>query len=605
MKKQWIILGSVLLLLTGCGTESSSDTPETVPETVFVLPESLTVEDAVTIPLDPAAYGDDFNKIHLDYTADGPLQCIFRYTCAGTPVEDTFYLEEGSLLFSALTVSYTDKESAGELAAVTFVPLDGAVSLELHGLETAAVPYPEDDSGMQYLENDRFKLGIHLKWGGAISYIEDKSCPLPGVKNLVNEADTGRLIQQSWYGTGDPDIYGNAEFNNSRWVYNPVQGGDKYMNHSRIIDLSVTENSIYVKTQAMDWALDGHLTPSYMENTYTLQGDVIRVDNRFVDFSGWEHPVAGQEIPAFYTISYLDSFVWYDGAAPWTGDALSIRDDLRFWGDPEFRNDSDFPVKHSNTETWCAWVRTQEDYGIGLYIPQVDRLIAGRHAYSGSRDPKNNACNYFAPVNRIQLISYRPIEYSYLIAAGSVQSMRDTFTAHRDFTDNTDLAEQKLYNRVPDSPMDFTALDFTDPATLSILTAPLNTVLSYDETEGAAKLYTSVGFDVQSTLDFSLAERSMLAEECGKVVVEYKIPATNSRSAYGCEFFLCAGDVKNPTGGISVHGEYICDGEYHTLEIPLTGLDFWKGEIHSVRFDHFNECDDGDVLYLRSIRFLP
>ena len=588
MKKQWIILGSVLLLLTGCGTESSSDTPETVPETVFVLPESLTVEDAVTIPLDPAAYGDDFNKITLDYTADGPLQCIFRYTCAGTPVEDTFYLEEGSLLFSALTVSYTDKESAGDLSAVTFVPLDGTVSLELHGLE-----------------NDRFKLGIHLKWGGAISYIEDKSCPLPGVKNLVNEADTGRLIQQSWYGTGDPDIYVDAEFNNSRWVYNPVQGGDKYMNHSRIIDLSVTENSIYVKTQAQDWALNGHLTPSYMENTYTLQDDVIRVDNRFVDFSGWEHPAAGQELPAFYIISYLDSFVWYDGAAPWTGDALSIRDDLRFWGDPEFRNDSDFPVKHSNTETWCAWVRTQEDYGIGLYIPQVDRLIAGRHAYSGSRDPKNNACNYFAPVNRIQLISYRPIEYSYLIAAGSVQSMRDTFTAHRDFTDNTDLAEQKLYNRVPDSPMDFTALDFTDPATLSILTAPLNTVLSYDETEGAAKLYTSVGFDVQSTLDFSLAERSMLAEECGKVVVEYKIPATNSRSAYGCEFFLCAGDVKNPTGGISVHGEYICDGEYHTLEIPLTGLDFWKGEIHSVRFDHFNECDDGDVLYLRSIRFLP
>jgi len=605
MKKQWIILGSVLLLLTGCGTESSSDTPETVPETVFVLPESLTVEDAVTIPLDPAAYGESFNKITLDYTADGPLQCIFRYTCAGTPVEDTFYLEEGSLLFSALTVSYTDKESAGDLSAVTFVPLDGTVSLELHGLETAAVPYPADDSGMQYLENDRFKLGIHLKWGGAISYIEDKSCPLPGVKNLVNEADTGRLIQQSWYGTGDPDIYVDAEFNNSRWVYNPVQGGDKYMNHSRIIDLSVTENSIYVKTQAQDWALNGHLTPSYMENTYTLQDDVIRVDNRFVDFSGWEHPAAGQELPAFYIISYLDSFVWYDGAAPWTGDTLSVRDDLQFWGDPAYQNDCSFPVKYSNTETWCAWVKTQEDYGIGLYIPQADRLVAGRHAYNGSRDPKSGACSYFAPVNRIQLVSYRPMEYSYLIAAGSVGAMRDTFTAHRDFTDNAVLAEQKLCSRVPDKPVDFTALDFTDPAVLPTLTAPLNTILSYDEAEGAAKLYASVGFDVQSTLDFSLSQREMQAEECGRLVVEYMVPTANSLSAYGCEFFLCAGDIQTPTGGISVRAEYICDGAYHTLEIPLTGLDFWKGKIHSVRFDHFNECGDGDVLYLRSIRFLP
>ena len=604
MKKHWIILGSVLLLLTGCGTESPSDTLGTEPETAYILPESLSVKEAVTIPLDPVAYGDSFNRITRDYTADGPLQCIFRYICNGEPVEDAFFLEEGSFAFSGLTASYMDMETVGALSEITFVPLDGSVSLELHTLETQTVPFPEG-IGMQYLENDRFKLGIHLKWGGAISYIEDKACPLNGVRNLVNEADTGRLIQQSWYGTGEPAIYDNAEFNNSGWVYNPVQGGDKYMNHSRIVDFSITEDSIYIKTQAQDWALNGHLTPSYMENTYTLQEDVIRVDNRFVDFSGWEHPVASQEIPAFYTISYLDSFVWYDGADPWTGDTLSVRNDLQFWGDPAFRNDSDFPVKHSNTETWCAWVKTPEDYGIGLYIPQADRLIAGRNAYNGSRDPKNSACNYFAPVNRIRLVSYQPIEYSYLIAAGSVQSMRNTFTAHRNFTDNPVLAEQKLYNRVPDSPMDFTALDFTDPATLPILTAPLNTLLSYDETEGAAKLFASVGFDVQSTLDFSLAERIMQAEECGRVVVEYMVPTTNSLTSYGCEFFLCAGDVKNPTGGISVRGEYICDGEYHTLEIPLTGLDFWKGEIHSVRFDHFNECGDGDVLYLRAIRFVP
>ena len=85
MKKQWILLGSVLLLLTGCGTEPPAAETETnllPPAAEYILPESLTVEDAVTIPLDPAAYGDSFNKITLDYTADGPLQCIFRYTCA-------------------------------------------------------------------------------------------------------------------------------------------------------------------------------------------------------------------------------------------------------------------------------------------------------------------------------------------------------------------------------------------------------------------------------------------------------------------------------------------------------------------------------------------
>ena len=81
------------------------------------------MKEAVTIPLDPAAYGDSFNRITLDYTADGPLQCIFRYTCDGEPVEDAFFLEEGSFAFSGLTESYMDRESAGVLSEITFVPL--------------------------------------------------------------------------------------------------------------------------------------------------------------------------------------------------------------------------------------------------------------------------------------------------------------------------------------------------------------------------------------------------------------------------------------------------------------------------------------------------
>ncbi|MBQ8401473.1 MAG: hypothetical protein IJX14_06040, partial [Clostridia bacterium] len=360
MKKYIYQLCAALFLLTGCGAEVLPETEAVENTAVSGIPARLTVSDTVTIPLDPQTYGT-FNRIVFEYTSDGPLQCRFRYLCDGTPVDDLFYLEEGTHTFAGLTVSWLDGESAESLSEITLQPLDGPVTLESAELSTETVPLLTQERSVYYLENDRYRLGIHLRWGGAISCIEDKACPLQGVRNLINEADTGRLVQQSWYGTGDPAIYDDAEFNNSGWVYNPVQGGDKYMNHSRLIDYAVTEDSLYIKTQPQDWARDGHLTPSYMENTYTLQEDVIRVDNRFVDFSGWEHPAAGQELPAFYAISYLNRFVWYDGASPWTGDTLSVRDDLRFWGDPDFRNDSDFPVKHSNTETWCAWVKTPED----------------------------------------------------------------------------------------------------------------------------------------------------------------------------------------------------------------------------------------------------
>ena len=108
------------------------------------------------------------------------------------------------------------------------------------------------------------------------------------------------------------------------WSYNPVQGGDQYANRSKLVDCSVSSNRLWVKCQPMDWAQNNRITPSYMENTYLLEEDCIRVDNRFIDFSGYRHRPAHQELPAFYVLSYLDQFTFYDGARPWTGDALAV-----------------------------------------------------------------------------------------------------------------------------------------------------------------------------------------------------------------------------------------------------------------------------------------
>lgn len=601
--KKLLILICGILFLAGCGGTESETLPETEPaETVdiYAIPDVLTVKENVTLPLDPAAYAETFNKILLSYTADGPLQCVFRYSVEGETVEDLFYLEEGTWDFAGLIASYADAGIGSDLSEVTFTPLDGAVSLEINSVGVTTVPDLEKGITATFIENDRFKLGAHLRWGGAISYVQDKTCPIDGVKNLVNEADTGRLIQQSWYGTREEALYDNAVYDGKKIGYNPVQGGDQFMNRSRLIDVEVTATTLYVKAQPMDWGLDGHLTPSYMENTYTLQDDVILVDNRFVDFSGWEHPVTGQEIPALYTISYLDTFVWYDGASPWTGDTLTTHSELKFRAEQ-----TPFPLKHSNTETWCAFIKTPEDWGLGLYVPGIDKWNAQRHKYDGSRDPKADSCGYVAPTNQIQIVSYEPLEYSYLLTAGSTEEIRATFTAHRDFTGNAALAAQSSYSRIPDGPMDFSNLDFTSPAAMSVLTAALNTERSYDEAEGALRLDVTKGYDVQFKLDFALADREMNAEDYGKIVVEYMIPDTNGRFDYGCEFFLCTGETLGAEGGKSVKGEYICDGEYHTLEIPLTGLEFWSGKINAIRYDYFNESMDGDVFYLKSIRLEP
>jgi hypothetical protein len=96
-------------------------------------------------------------------------------------------------------------------------------------------------------------------------------------------------------------------------------------------------------------------------------------------------------------------------------------------------------MKGNNTETWCAWTNTTSGYGIGLFVPNVDMFLAGKHAYNGSKDAKNGATNYVAPVNTIKLVSYQPIEYSYMMTTGTLASIRNTFKVHRNFAANTSL----------------------------------------------------------------------------------------------------------------------------------------------------------------------
>ena len=132
-------------------------------------------------------------------------------------------------------------------------------------------------------------------------------------------------------------------------------------------------------------------------------------------------------------ISYLGNFWFYDKESPWTGDALSVRRDLIFW--PEDWPRHRFPLPKGDTETWCAWT-DDNDWGIGLYVPGVEMLIGGRHAYNGTKEPHDAACNYVAPLKSIKLQSFVPVEYSYLIYTGNLADMRAKFTEKKDFCAN-------------------------------------------------------------------------------------------------------------------------------------------------------------------------
>jgi hypothetical protein len=392
-----------------------------------------------------------------------------------------------------------------------------------------------------------------------------------------------------------------GNYNGTKWPYNPVQGGDVHGNPSRIIDVVVGERSLYIKAQPQDWGHDGDLTISYMENLYVLEDDHIRVDNRFVDFSGWNHRYASQELPAFYTLSYFGDFTYYGGSKPWTDDTLSSRNDLKYWSG-EYHLDCEFRMRESNTETWCAWTSSVKNYGIGLYVPGVDLFLAGRFGYNGSTSAQAGSTNYVAPLVMKKLVSYKPIEYSYLISTGSVEQIRATFAKYKDFASNSSLHVDAQSMRVADdTPVSKPAvtLDLTNAANLGSVTAGNHATVSGSSAYSAAEL-RATGDDTNVFLHLA-PSGTLSTRGYGKLVIEYMIPTGNAKGSYQCDLFICAGSVIVPDPNCRVRASLARDGVFHRLEIDLSQYGFWMGNLNAIRFDFFDVAAVGDRMYLRSV----
>lgn len=78
-------------------------------------------------------------------------------------------------------------------------------------------PWPEEGVNGTYINNGIVQLGVDMDRGGAVFHFSEVNTK----RNLLNHADEGRFIQQSYYGEAD-----GADWNGQSWVWNPIQGGD-------------------------------------------------------------------------------------------------------------------------------------------------------------------------------------------------------------------------------------------------------------------------------------------------------------------------------------------------------------------------------------------
>jgi hypothetical protein len=289
---------------------------------------------------------------------------------------------------------------------------------------------PVVESSMRYLENDRIKLGIDLRIGGAVTYLSDSD---NGGKNMINSADWGRQIQMSYYSGPWPYIGPNGEKPVESWAglgWNPIQSGDAGGNRSKVIEFeSRGGNAMFVRCVPMQWPhTAGVPGDCEFECLYTLEDNVIIMEATIVNkrTDKTQYRACGQEMPAVYTNGAWYNLVTYLGDQPFSGQPVTrvvTANDGKGW-----------PWVHFYTpENWVALL-DDSGKGIGVFQPGVMNFNGGFHpgdTYKGGGGEKDGQTGHIAPVG-IQILDHN-IRWTYktYFILGTVGDIRDYAGKHR------------------------------------------------------------------------------------------------------------------------------------------------------------------------------
>jgi len=262
---------------------------------------------------------------------------------------------------------------------------------------------------MTYLNNGVIKVGVNLDKGGVITYIADANHT---DVNLINSADLGRMIQQSYY--SGPQPYGDPPPEWPNWPWNPIGAGDCNGNPSEVLEHSNDGTTIYVKSIPMQWALDNVPCECTFEKWIWLEGNVVKVHFKLVNNRSdtTQYPAMHQELPAVYTTDRFHRLFAYTGNRPFSHEPLT-----------QIENSGPPWAYFDATEKWAALV-DDNDWGLGVYNPRAQLFAGGFHGTPGPGDPDGSSCGYITPL-RTEVIYYNIVyEYDCYFILGYLNDIR-------------------------------------------------------------------------------------------------------------------------------------------------------------------------------------
>ncbi|MDP4251443.1 MAG: hypothetical protein Q8918_15175 [Bacteroidota bacterium] len=266
------------------------------------------------------------------------------------------------------------------------------------------------------IDNGILRIKLDLSRGGAIAYISLSRQD----RNIVNIADEGRYIQQSYYAGKAVDRKKDGQSPHwSPWSWNPIQVGDAFRHRAKIVSFRKRKNSFYVKCIPMLWDMNNRPAEAEIEQWTSLEGNVIKGRNRLTchrqqDPYG-DSVVNDQELPAVYPVSALKNLYAYLGDKPFSIDTLSnpvvVNLSGGFWG------------RYSNvSEHWMAFLDDQ-NWGIGVYNPRCMEFLAGRSGVP-DKEASDGSTSYIAPVKKEMLLKNTVYEYEYDLIVGNLEEIR-------------------------------------------------------------------------------------------------------------------------------------------------------------------------------------
>lgn len=251
-----------------------------------------------------------------------------------------------------------------------------------------------------FIENKLVKVGIDENRGGAISHISKQGCG----KNIINTWDTGRLLQQSYYGNSD-----GSSWNGKPWRWNPVQGGSWDNQPAQLISVEKVlgdEPCLITKCHPRNWGGCQVCTDVVMTTTIKLKSCGTICVECSMTYSGSEkHGKSVQEIPACFLDPRFSVLVYRNTK---TKDVMKV-----IPNPPGSKN----MQKHADP-TWAGYVDPATNEGVFISSPNATSLTAYR--VDIPTNPRDSNCSYLAPLlDNYAVKSNSTITYSYSVALQS------------------------------------------------------------------------------------------------------------------------------------------------------------------------------------------